>query len=256
MIFIIGAFFCYGMYTIQRNGFLLDGLPTIWKKIPKSLHEPLFSCGVCVSSIWGILFLVSSWLISTYVQTEYRLLANIPLYIIAFGGMCAVIDRAVKFFEYGYKYTQIKSLSNYSYLENYEFRNSMIDCFLKEVTAKAWKIIEIGGVTTTLESYAKYQSFQKCSGNDITDSYVAGDYFILIKGLAFEGDFRELLHLLANSKGFIIEGSLAGDSGKQLNWIMDEYKSLIRLPYMTNTKCEAPTHCAGDINNRIILIKE
>lgn len=256
MLFIIGAFFCYGMFTIQRSGFLLDWLPYLWKKFPKGVHEPLFSCGVCVSSIWGIIYLVSTFLINKFVPTEFLILANIPLYIISFGGMCAVIDRAVKFFEYGYRYTQIKPLSNYSYLENYEFRDTMIQCFLNELIAKGIQIIEIGGTTKSLLGYEKYKSFEKQEGNDIINSYIGLQYFVLIKGIAFEGNFSYLSALLSNASGFIVEGSLAGDSGKQINWILDENKNVIKLPYITNCSDESPTHCAGNINNRLVIIKK
>jgi len=256
MVFTIGAFFCYGMYTIQRNGFLLDGLQKLWLKFPKQIHEPLYSCGVCVSSIWGCVYLISTFLIGKHIPIEYQLLANIPLYIISFGGVCALVDRAVKFFEYGYRYTQIKPLSNYSYLENYEFRDTMIQCFLNELIEKQVQIIEIGGRTQSLIGYEKYVSFEKMEGSDIINSYIGSEYFILIKGLAFEGNFNYLLNLLSNSNGFIIESSLGGDSGKQLNWILDEHKKVIRIPYMTNDSCDSPTHCGGNINNRIVVIKK
>jgi hypothetical protein len=105
-IIFIGAFFCYGMFTIQRSGFILDKLPNLWK------HEPLFECGVCVSSIWGIFFIVSQYLIKNYVYGKYIDLVNIPIYIIAMAGVCAVIDRAVKFFEYGYNYKKVRDKDN------------------------------------------------------------------------------------------------------------------------------------------------
>lgn len=257
-VLIMGAFFCYGMFTIQRSGFLLENLPNIWKKFPQKLHEPLFSCGVCVSSIWGLFFIVFTFLVQKFINTEYQLLAKIPLYIISFGGVCALIDRAVKSFEYNYKYNYIKPLSNYSYLENYEFRNSMIDSFIQNVLNKKIKIIEIGGFSESIASISEiglYQSFDKHNMKDIINSYIQGEYFILIKGIAFEGNFQHLINLLDNAKGFIVEGSLSGVSGKQLNWIIDNHKGLKRIPYMTSEMCESPTHCGGDINNRIILIK-
>ena len=74
---------------------------------------------------------------------------------------------------------------------------------------------------------------------------------------SFEGNFDYLLNLLSayNCKGFIIEGSLSGESKRQLQWIQDTFPEVIRLPYMTGIDCESPDHCGGDINNRIILIK-
>ena len=102
---IAGAFFCYGIFTLQRKDFLLEGLKTFWKKFPKALHEPLFSCGVCVTSIWGTTFILSQFLIRKYVAVEFVILAEIPFYIISMCGICAIVDRAVKFFEVGYGYS-------------------------------------------------------------------------------------------------------------------------------------------------------
>lgn len=255
-ILILGAFFCYGVFTIQRNGFLLDFLPKLWKKFPKALHEPLFSCGICVSSIWGTLFILSYNYIQKSISVENQLFAMLPFYLLAFVGFTALIDRAVKAFEYHYHYTQIKPLSNYSYLENYSFRDSMIECFLTDVINKGILLLEVGGITEKYKDLPKYASYDKSNGCDVIGTYIGEDYFLLIKGLAFEGNFDYLMGLIANSQGFIIEGSLAGDSGKQLNWILDKYPSVISMPYMTNSCVESPTHCAGDINNRIVLIKK
>lgn len=248
--FIIGLFFCYGMFTIQRQGFVLDYLPKLWRKFPKFLHEPLFECGVCVSSIWGLIFLIVLF-------QDFSPLLKIPLYLIAFAGGCAVIDRAVKFFEYGYKYNPVKPLSNYSYLENFGFRDNLFMCFLQNVIDRNVTIIEVGGDTPKLATYPKYLSFDKAKQNNILDHYVHGEYFVLIKGLAFEGSMDSLLNLLANAKGFIVEGTLSGVSKTQLNWIMDKFDNrLIKLPYMTGAVCDAPTHCGGAVNNRIVLVKE
>ena len=103
-----GAMFCYGVFTLQRKNFLFDKLPILWKKFPKKFHEPLFECGVCVSSFWGIIFTISQYFIHEYIDKRYILLANIPFYIIAMCGICAVVDRAVKFFENGYGYNKPK----------------------------------------------------------------------------------------------------------------------------------------------------
>lgn len=256
-ILILGAFFCYGVFTIQRNGFLLDSLPNLWRKFPKELHEPLFSCGICVSSIWGAVFIFSYNYINNNVEVENQLIYMMPFYLLAFVGVTALVDRAVKSFEYNYRYTQIKPLSNYSYLENYGFRDSMIECFLTDVINKGILLLEVGGVTEKYATLPKYTSYDKATnGCDVIGTYIGEDYFLLIKGIAFEGNFDYLMGLIANSQGFIIEGSLAGDSGKQLNWILDKYPNVIRMPYMTNSCADAPTHCAGDINNRIVLIKK
>ncbi len=255
-ILILGAFFCYGVFTIQRNGFMLDFMPKFWKKFPKGLHEPLFSCVICVSSIWGGLFLFAYNYIQKNIATDNQLLYMIPFYLLAFVGFTALIDRAVKAFEYTYKYTQIKPLSNYSYLENNDIRDSMIECIINDVVSKGILLLEVGGITEKYKDLPKYASYDKSNGCDVIGTYIGEDYFLLIKGLAFEGNFDYLMGLIANSQGFIIEGSLAGDSGKQLNWILDKYPSVKRIPYMTDNCIDSPTHCGSDISNRIVLIKK
>lgn len=107
---LMGAFFCYGMFTLQRKSFLLDWLPSIWKLLPKKLHEPLFDCGICVTSIWGIVFISSQHFIPILIPAKYVWAANIPFYIISMCGICAVVDRAVKFFEYGYNYKKVRDI--------------------------------------------------------------------------------------------------------------------------------------------------
>lgn len=237
---------------------MLDKLPVFWKRyFPKFLHEPLFSCGVCVTSVWGIVFVLGQWVISTFVPHEYQLLANIPFYIIAMCGICALVDRAVKFFEYGYKYTGgVVPFSDYSYLNKFEFRDSLYDCFLKAAVDKDLPIIEIGGETQSLKSYSQYVSLEKNNGNNAIGYQMPRDKFVLIKGLAFEGNFDYLLEILKKSNGFIIEASVAGESGKQIQWILDKFNGVIKLPYTIELeKVQCPEHCGGNINNRIILIQ-
>jgi hypothetical protein len=253
-LFIIGTFFCYGVFTLQRRGFLLEKVPDFWRKFPKKLHEPLFGCGVCVSSIWGIFFIVSQHLIKVYIPKEYIDLATIPFYIVAMCGFCAILDRAVKFLEYGYKYNNISPLVDYSYLDNYKFRDSLYDCFLKEVLAKGIWIVEIGGNTPSLVD-SKYTSINKQDGNAISYLPASEEYFVLIKGIAYEGNFDNLLQILSTAAGFIVEGSTNMQSGKQIQWIMDKFDLTIRLPYSVNDNIECrPEHC-GNTNNRIVLVK-
>ena len=248
--FIVGAFFCYGAYTLQRPGFLADFMPKFWRLFPKKLHEPLFSCGVCVSSFWGIVFLI---------LLHFNI--TIPIYLIAFCGACAVIDRAIKYFEYGYKYNPIPDLSNYSYLDNNDFRSTMIKSFLDPVISDNVDIIEIGGETDFLVKYRNYSSYDKLRQRDILNAYFSNPYFILVKGIAFEGSFLQFLNLLSSPycKGFVIEGALSGISKTQITWILDKH-NVIKMPYFLSnsldTSIEAPDHCGGDVDSRIILIKE
>lgn len=259
---LFGALFAYGMYTMQRNGFLLDFMPSFWKKyVPKSLHEPFFSCGVCVSSVWGSFFLVSYRIIDS-LGSDYRWLLLIPFYIVAMCGITAIIDRAIKYFEYGYKYTQIKPLSNYSYLENQGFRDNFIHSVLQDI-GNDLTVVEIGGFTQKIYRLfrERYRSFDKASNNpginDVTQTYISGKYFVIVKGIAFEGNFNYLLDLLESASGFIIEGSLAGDSGKQIQWIIDRFPGLIKLPYFLNDDiCAMPEHCGGDVTQRVVLVKK
>ena len=199
-----GAFFCYGMFTLQRPGFLLDFMRKIWKKFPEKLHEPLFSCGVCVSSFWGIVFIFLNY------YAIYPI-----IYLIAFCGICAILDRAVKFWEYGYKYNPVPAISNYSYLENAGFRENMIENFVDDASDKQIVLIEIGGYTSYYEKLGTYKSYDKPT-NDILNEYISDPYFVIIKGIAFEGNIDTLLNFLGapNCKGFVVEGSTSGISGK------------------------------------------
>lgn len=254
---ITGALFCYGLFTLHRVGFLLHGFTKFWKLFPKAIHEPLFSCGVCVSSIWGIIFLIAQYLIINFVPAQYQLLANIPFYIVAMCGICAIADRAVKFFEYGYKYTGgIISNTDYSYLNKFEFRDKLYDCFLQAAINKDLPIIEVGGITETLTRYSQYLPLDKKQGTDLIGTVLPRDKFILVKGLAFEGDFDYLMQVLAHSKGFIIESSISGESGKQVQWILDKFDGIIKLNYSISNfgVSECPEHCGNNVNNRIILI--
>lgn len=248
-----GAFFCYGMYTLQRPGFLLDFMRKFWKLFPENMHEPLFSCGVCVSSFWGIVFLTLNYF-------EIYL----PIYLISFCGICAVLDRAIKFYEYGYKYNPIPAISNYSYLENAKYRDNMILGFVEEAIFSC-EIIEIGGRTTSLmhgivnnKNYVfKYKSYDK-PDFDVLNTYFNDPYFVLIKGIAFEGNFDALLNFLgsANCKGFVVEGSTSGISGTQINWIMDRFKDhIIQMPYKVNVSRGCPDHCGISVNDRIVIVK-
>jgi len=249
-----GAFFCYGMFTLQRPGFLLDFMRKIWKKFPEKLHEPLFSCGVCVSSFWGIVFLVLNY---------YGIYPII--YLIAFCGICAILDRAVKFWEYGYKYNPVPAISNYSYLENAEYRDNLIFEFVEDAIrypSFIISIIEIGGNTPIIDLETKkyrriYRSYDKPT-NDILNEYISDPYFVIIKGIAFEGNIDTLLNFLGtpNCKGFVVEGSTSGISGTQINWIKDRFKDqIIQMPYKASLSGECPEHCGSNVNERIVIVK-
>ena len=256
---LIGAFFCYGVFTLQRRGFLLEQLPRFWRNYwPESMHEALYSCGICVSSIWGTLFILSQFFINHFVSHPYIHLVNIPFYIVAMCGLNAVIDRAVKYFEYGYKYTSIPQNAEYSYLNNnFEFRDSLYDCFLKEAIEKNIPIVEIGGFTEKLGKYAYYNSYDKANGTNVIGYALPREKFVLVKGIAFEGGFDHLLKILMESSGFVVEGSLSGESGRQLQWILDKFSDVIRLPYSIEnpSSTDCPDQCGGSVNNRIVLVK-
>lgn len=255
---ITGAFFCYGWYTLQRNGFLLNNLTKFWKRFfPKAMHEALFSCGICVTSIWGITFLLSQFAITNFVPLKFQPLVNIPFYIVAMCGICAFLDRAIKFFEYGYKYTGgILGGSDYSYFNKFDFRDKLYDCFLQAAISKDYPIIEVGGLTESLTRYPSYLSVEKKEGHDLQNTVLPRDKFILVKGLLFEGNFDQLLLVLEASKGFIIESSISGESGKQVQWILDKFDGIIKLPYSISNfgVTECPDHCGGNVTNRIVLI--
>lgn len=253
------ALFSYGIFTIQRPGFFLEKLPEFWKKyFPKSIHEPLYSCGICVASIWSLFYIFYRIVIGNYLDGYMYLIANAPVVAIAAAGGCALIDRAVKYFEYGYRYNPVKPNLSYSYLQTFDFRSNMFIQFLDEIDEKTI-VLEIGGHTNKIKNYFnnRYYSVDKINGNDINNYCIQGNYFLVMQGLLFEGNLDQLITLIRHSKGFIIEGSLAGESKRQLQIIMDEFPDLIQMPF-TTSKIDAniiPDHCAGEINNRLILVK-
>jgi hypothetical protein len=122
------------------------------------------------------------------------------------------------------------------------------------------KVVEIGGVSNEIKEKVGanlYLSYDKANGDrDICDTYLSFPYFIVIQGLAFEGDFNKLLDILDNAKGFVIEGAMSGESKRQLQQIQDRYQ-LLKIPYkITNMDCEnAPGHCGGDVSERVVLAK-
>lgn len=247
------------MFTIQRPSFILHDLTKFWKKyFPKKLHESLYSCGICVSSIWTIVALLYRILIDIYFEGYMYYIMLLPVIIIAAGGVCAIIDRAVKYLEYGYKYNPVEPNVTYSYLQQFNFRLNMFIQFLYEIDEQTI-IVEIGGATDKLKDQFKnrYYSYDKINGEDINQHCINGDYFVLIQGLLFEGHIDHLLTLLKNSKGFIIEGSLSGQSKQQLQHIIDAFPDMIKMQYTTANadKKAIPEHCAGQINNRIVLVK-
>lgn len=253
------ALFAYGMFTIQRQNFFANGLTSVWKKhFPKQIHEALYSCGVCVSSVWGIFAFFYQYTISHFCDGIWYLIAISPFVSICCAGILAFIDRAVKSFEYNYRYNPITPNVNYSYLERFDARLNIYLNYIYDVPDGV-KIIEIGGFSSKLKSKLgdRYFSFDKLVGNDITKQYIEGEYFVLIQGLAFEGNMDQLLMILSNSVGFIIEGSMSGESKRQLQQIIDNYPNIIRAPYFTSTvnKNEIPDHCGGSVDNRIVLIK-
>jgi hypothetical protein len=243
------------MYTIQRPGFLADFLPKIFRKFPKSLHEPLFSCGVCVSSIWGIFYFVVQYLSEIYNIS----IIMIPLYLVALAGICVLFDRSIKSFEYNYKYNYWSKNNNYHYLAGDQARDTIVRNFILEPIHHANNIIEIGGLTESIKKMAgnRYYSLDLLNKIDASNHMFGDKYFVLIKGIAYEGDFDKLIGLLSNSTGFIVEAAISGNSQKQINWILEAFsqQKLIKIPYQANSLETNVMDCGSSVNQRIILIK-
>lgn len=258
---ILAAFFAYGMFTIQRQGFILDFLTKFWKKFPKSLHEPLYSCGICVSSIWGTFYIVVNRILESY-EGPNVLLFRIPLYVIMSCGVTVIFDRAVKYFEYGYRYNPIKPMSDYTYLRRSYFREAFTNTLLDRVIADGVNVIEIGGRSESIAArfgnlYNNYDKYAGISDVHVPCSIFGEKYFVIVHGIAYEGDFNNLMALLINSQGFLIEGSMSGVSGKQLEWVKDQFSDLVKVPFTSQFNSEkSPEHCGGNVNDRVFLIKE
>lgn len=256
-LFIIGAFFAYGMYTIQRPGFFAEPLRSIFKRLPEKLHEPFFSCGVCVSSVWGLYYLASTY----YAINHGMMILLVPNYLVALAGFCAILDRSVKFFEYGYRYNYLPKNPDYTYLSSYISRNRLTTPFVVDAIQHGRNIVEIGGFTEWIKNQAgeeRYLSYDLEQGRIIKDECFGDNYFVLIKGLCFEGQINNLISILANAKGFIIESSISGTSGTQVNYILDAFDQddITTIPFKINAfEKNTPAHCAGNVSDRILIIK-
>ena len=80
---LIMALVAQGAYAAQQDGMILHFLAKVWEFFPTWLHKPLFTCPVCMVSLWGIpaIFYVSHF--SGYV-IDPRML---PVYLLSAAGI-------------------------------------------------------------------------------------------------------------------------------------------------------------------------
>lgn len=262
----IAAMFAYGMFTLQRPGFLLDFMRPFWKKIaPKGLHEPLFECGVCVSSIWG-----GSCFIYLNLFTQWYYM--IPVAMIASSGMLAIVDRAVKAFEkhYGYKAAGASSCSvpqveakqekSWEYLVDSEaLRSILIEGFIHRSLDKNHYLIEIGGKAfyTTRSKYQSFNDKHRLTAENMPAPYMLGYvYDVVILGLYFEGNLVLLKNLIKNARRTYIEYSKDGESLKQLEFLTKDMNVKILIPeYTLPITGKAPAEC-GSVTTRSVVMLE
>lgn len=265
-ILLICAVASYGMFTLQRPGFLLDKLPNLWKKLPKGLHEPLFACGICVSSIWGSIFFCYLVWVEANVPEYNWWIYWLPIVLIGSVGVTAIIDRAVKAFEkhYGYKApSQKKDEEKWDYLLPYvELRRMLLSNFVNDNISHGHHIVEIGGCHEKWRDNNQYHWFD--SLNPATDANISEliwqlrqerkEYVVVIMGLCFEGDLRVLKRAIICSRAAFIEYSDDGISRQQVELITEGLTTRMLIPEFEINSCEtAPGQC-GQINKRKVII--
>jgi hypothetical protein len=262
------ALFAYGMFTIQRPGFLLAGLRNVWRLFPASLHETLFECGICVASLWGGGSYLYLLLVHQFISPHYRPYFWLPVAIISMSGICAFIDRAVKAFEkhYGYKpAVKSKGEDKWKYLFPYsELRKMMVQQFVTDNIDRNTFVVEIGGSNSKYSSSVYYISYSDATGKLHEKEIIRliqqfnqtkGKYSVVILGLAYEGNLRALKKLIAHSQASLIEYSDDGISRQQIELLTEGIKTKLLIPeYTINVDPkDAPAKC-GSVEKRKVII--
>lgn len=255
------SFFAYGIFTLQRPGFLLEGLRSFWKRFPKGIHEPLYSCGVCVASIWGGLAFLY---VSACDYLQLPVVCFLPVVLPAGAGVTAVLDRAVKAFEkiYGYKAPPDPAApapKNWDYLLPFDsLRAQIINSFVSATLASGRKLIEIGGYHPEW-NHANYQAYN--SRNVFTEAALSSlkphKYDLVLLGLLYDGDLKTLRKAVLHANTVIIEYSDDGLSRQQVDWITEGLNVRLLIPEyeMSTDPCAAPAVCGSTNRRRILVIR-
>lgn len=234
---ILCSMFAYGMFTLQRPGFLLQGMRKTWRKFPKAIHEPLFDCGVCVSSIWGGSCFIYLYLVSQ-LPANLQNIAQAPVVLVGSAGILSFVDRAVKFFEksYGYKPAPDPSKpkpKSFEYLMPYEYlRTRMIVNYVNDCFKAGRTMVEIGGIHKEWDDNIRYRSYTKQNPFTLSalNSLKPYRFDVLILGLYFNGDLKILQKAIAHAHTAIIEYSDDGISRQQVEWITEGLKAKLLVP--------------------------
>jgi hypothetical protein len=262
---LICALFAYGMFTLQRPGFLLYFLRNVWKKLPKGIHEPLFDCGVCVASLWGGLAYCLVVFVAPLLPGYWPQLLLLPVYIIAASGITAFMDRAVKAFEkhYGYKTPNIATgEQKWDYLLPYNtLRTLLVDSFVRESFRQGIVVIEVGGYHKEWENikYLFYNHETTLTRGTLGQCapYMNGlRYHVVILGLCFEGDIKVLQELISGAETAVIEYSDDGISRAQIAQITEGMEAQLYIPeFEINTEKPAPKTCGGAQKRKILYVQ-
>lgn len=262
---LISSFFSYGMFTIQRPGFLMAWMRPIWKTFPKKWHETLFECGICVASLWGgLVFLYTEYIIPL-ASNNWHTMLWLPVIMIAASGVNSFLDRGIKAFEkhYGYKPPQkeIEGEKKWEYLMPYDsLRKIFADNFVLNTIRRDEMVIEIGGLHHDWKGSANYVSYSHSSLlNQDSLAAIFGwqkTYSVVIMGLAFDGDLRILKKLIEHSHETFIEYSDDGISKQQIEQLTEGIKTKVVLPEFTIEGPQAaPKECGQVSKRKIILLK-
>lgn len=75
-----------GIWVLFQDGMIFN--PLIARYNGERWTKPLFSCLICMSSVWGLIFWITQWNFST----------NILLFILAVTGINTIINSVVDYF--------------------------------------------------------------------------------------------------------------------------------------------------------------
>jgi hypothetical protein len=266
---LICSLFSYGMFTIQRPGFVLHGLRGFWKLLPEALHETFFACGVCVASLWGGSCFIYVTSVDTFVPVNLQPIAYLPVAMICCSGLNAVLDRAVKAFEKHYGYqppSTAKGEQQWNYLLPYaELRKTICRQFLVDNLNRGYHVIEIGGFQDIYSNAKRYHSYgynNKLDEHEIVKLIhhfrtTKQKYVVFIMGLYYEGNLRFLKKLIQEANVALIEYSDDGISRQQIDLITEGIKTKLLIPeYTINSHDQtSPTKCGSTEKRKIIILQ-
>ena len=83
LIIALMALVATGAHYAQQEGMALHFLARMWQRLPSWVQKPLWTCPICMVSVWGIP--AALWMGADP--------CNLPLYLLASAGLAAYLNR-------------------------------------------------------------------------------------------------------------------------------------------------------------------